>query len=432
MYIKKFWLLLTFFSILFSTILPFNYINNFSGGSIYQATVLLTGLEYPKGLWIKGNEIFFTETAGRLTSYGGKIRLCKYNVLTHQKAVLVHRPRNSDAVVVASDGKIYLTSWRQRIPGERGSVSVVDPKTNIETHLLDIEIASTDMFIDSKDNILIIGSSDKPDANSIYLLPAGNYMNPIVLKKGLGRTQCISMHKSYIYFSNFSAINRFDINDGSIEIFMKKFVISISFSKKYLYYASIIAHSGVIGRIDLTTKSDEILLSDLNLPIAVRYDGITGNLYFLEAGTKEGKYKDGRLSVINVEAPTKFFINAVSEYGVVSGVGWYNAGDRAVVSISTTLIIGFPYNMVFKGWVDEYGNIVSTSQRYKFVVMKSVTLIAKWEKEINVVFLLSIIFIIVVILVTIIFLLRRRKREKYPLPPPPPQSNFNFYFYFIL
>jgi len=42
-----------------------------------------------------------------------------------------------------------------------------------------------------------------------------------------------------------------------------------------------------------------VLASGLNNPIAVRYDGTSGNLYFLEAGTDAGKYKDGALKVIH-------------------------------------------------------------------------------------------------------------------------------------
>lgn len=158
-------------------------------------------------------------------------------LLQDQKTLLVNNPECSDAVVVASDNKIYLTSYQDRIPGEIGTVSVVDPETNIETHLLDIEIASNDMFIDSNDDILIIGSSDMPDAKSIYLLPSQNYMTPIVLKQGLGRTWCISKNGVYTYFSDHYAIKRFSNTDGTIEVFVEKSVMSMSFSSEYLYYA---------------------------------------------------------------------------------------------------------------------------------------------------------------------------------------------------
>ncbi|MEM3078693.1 MAG: carboxypeptidase-like regulatory domain-containing protein, partial [Thermoproteota archaeon] len=208
--------------------------------------------------------------------------------------------------VVASDYRIYLTSWVGRIPGERGIVTTVDPRTNIETLLLDIEIASDDMFIDENDNIFIIGSSDKPDAKSIYVLPAGNYLNPIVPIAGLGRARCISKHGRYVYFSDRVSIKRFLyplLSPGTVETFLEKPVDSMSFSSEYLYYADY--RNGVVGRINIQTKFDEVLASGLNGPITVRYDESTGNLYFLEAGTSAEKYKDGTLKAIHLGPPLK-------------------------------------------------------------------------------------------------------------------------------
>jgi hypothetical protein len=263
-------------------------------------STLLTNLEYPNGLWIKGDSTYLTETNGRNTGYGGKICLDRYNITAGQKTVLVNNPECSDAVVVASNGTIFLTSYQGSTPGESGTVSVVDPETNIETHLLNIDIASKDMFIDSNDDILIIGSSDSPSAKSIYLLPSENYTDPIVLKTGLGRTWCISKSGTYTYFSDLSAVKRFNAS-GTIETFVNKAVMSMSFSSKYLYYADYFG--GTVGRINIQTKSDETLVSGLNEPINVRYDEASNRLYFLEAGTNSGEYKDGTLKGIEYVQP---------------------------------------------------------------------------------------------------------------------------------
>jgi len=258
---------------------------------------LLTGLEYPKGLWVEDGKVWLTETAGRNTAFGGKVCLDQYDVATGRKTVLVNNPRASDAVVVASNNRIYLTSYVGRTPGESGIVTTVDPVTNTETLLINIEIASEDMFIDENDNIFIIGLSDRADAKSIYLLPSGSYLTPTVLKTGLGRAFCISKHGEYVYFSDLTSIKRFKYPSGTVETFMAKRVMSMSFSSEYLYYADY--SRGIVGRINIQTKVDEVLASGLNNPIAVRYDGSSGNLYFLEAGTDAGKYKDGALKVIH-------------------------------------------------------------------------------------------------------------------------------------
>jgi len=264
-----------------------------------STSTLLMNLEYPKGLWTKGDKLFLTETAGRNTTWGGKFCLDKYDITTGQKTALVNNPENADAVVVASDDKIYLTSYVGQIPGDSGKVSWVDPSSKLETHLLNIEIASEDMFIDSNDDIYIIGSSDTSNAKSIYKLPAGDYTNPSVLQTGLGRTWCLSKSADYIYFSDHYKIKRFNINaPEQIETFAEKSVMSITFGSEYLYYADYFG--GTLGRINLSTKLDETLASGLNGPHTVRYDAASKKLYFLESGTESGQFKDGTLKVISL------------------------------------------------------------------------------------------------------------------------------------
>jgi hypothetical protein len=69
----------------------------------------------------------------------------------------------------------------------------------------------------------------------------------------------------------------------------------MSLSPRYLYYADYFA--GTIGRISLNTKADETLRSGLHSPKSVRFDGATGNLYFVEFGSEAKLYKDGTLQV---------------------------------------------------------------------------------------------------------------------------------------
>ena len=208
----------------------------FSLGAKAQIPVtLLTNLEYPKSLWVKGNNIYLTETSGRNTSYGGKICLDQYRISSGQKTLIVNNPENSDAVVVASDGKVYLSSYQSSIPGQYGKVSVVDTVTYTETHLMDIAIASDDMFIEANDNISIVGMSDLSNANSIYYLTAGNYTSPSILQTGLGRVWCISKRDSNTFFSDLTTTYYFGPN-GVIHYFMSKSVIAITFSANYLFY----------------------------------------------------------------------------------------------------------------------------------------------------------------------------------------------------
>jgi len=379
------------------------------------AETLLTDLEYPVSLWVKDGQVYLLENAGRDTVFGGNVCLDKYDIATGTKTVLVNNPSNAEAVAVASDGKIYLTSYVRSVPGQNGSVSVVDPSTNVETHLLDIEIASVDIFADSSDNIFIIGSSDRADAKSVYLLPVGDYTHPQVLMTGLGRVQSISKSGTYVYLSSFRSISRFDMTARAIETIINKGAKSMTFTSDYIYYADYFA--GTIGRISLATALDETVVSGLNSPTCVRYDDSTGGLYFLEGGTIADQYKDGTLKVLQLFPAYR--VEATSEHGTVSGQGIFRSGWTATVAVTpTTISQDFFTNYVFEGWtVDQ--TVVSTSASYSFTVTAPVSLVAKWKTELNMVNIGLVGGGAILLIVVVAFVVLRKPAPSSPPGPPP-------------
>lgn len=257
-------------------------------------TTLLTGLERPTGMWIKNGKVYFTETNGRNTTYGGKVALSVFDTGSNVKRLLVNNPVNSDAVVMDGDGDIFLASWHGDSIGDFGKVSSVDTTTKTETHVADIEIAAIDMYVDGRDNLTVIGRSDNATAKSILLLPSPLH-RPVEIHESLGRATCLGFSGSVLYYSDGASIKRFAA--GNIfELFVSKGVRSMSVSPRYLFYADLAG--GRIGRITFSNKADGTLAAGLKDPIAVRWDGASGKLYFLEAGTAAGEFKDGTLRVI--------------------------------------------------------------------------------------------------------------------------------------
>lgn len=255
---------------------------------------LLTGLEYPKGLWLWHGKVYFTEANGRNTIYGGKNAVSVYDPDHYSRTVLRDPIVNSEAVVVDGDGTVYLGSWHGSVPGNSGAMSVLDSLTHVETQVVALDIAVVDMFIGTNDDIYVIGSSDDPLANSVYKLPVGNYASPIVLHQSLGRTLSLSLYGSILYYSDLYTIYRFV--GGTFEIFGGKGVESMSVSTSDLFYAE--QAEGRIGRFNISTKADQILLTGLHEPTAVRWDATHRMLYVLEAGTDANQYKDGTLKVV--------------------------------------------------------------------------------------------------------------------------------------
>ena len=266
-----------------------------SPGEGLKVTTLLGGLEYPKGLWIAGGKVYFTETNGRYTT-GGKVDLSEYDLATSTKTLIIDNPENYDAVVVTASGTMYLTSWHGSIPGSLGKVSKVDEVTHVESQVTDLQIASNDMFLESNEDILVIGESGDVGAYSMYRLRSGSYGSPEVIHQGLGLAKCVAEVGGVIYYSDDYDVKRW-ISSGTLETFVSsKSVESISATSSWVYYAD--TESGKVGRISVGSRTNEVLVSGLHSPTAVRWVSSSKKLYILSAGTDANQFKDGTLKVV--------------------------------------------------------------------------------------------------------------------------------------
>jgi sugar lactone lactonase YvrE len=258
---------------------------------------LVTNLQYPQGLWPFGGSLYLTETAGRSTAFGGNVRLSRYDRATDELVLLLDNPENPDAVVVAADGTIYLSAWQGSIPGESGSVSYVDPGSLVESPVTGLKIAASDMYLDSNGDIYVAGASADPGAASLYRLPAGNFADTVVVKRGLGRVAALSKIGPNLYYSNLEGIHRLDSSGTSTRLVQQTGVISLTSDGEHLYYAEVLA--GQIARLDLQTLAVDTIVTQLASPTAVRYQASISSLFFLEGGTAESEFKDGALKVVS-------------------------------------------------------------------------------------------------------------------------------------
>ncbi|HVY48750.1 MAG TPA: hypothetical protein VHB21_22835 [Minicystis sp.] len=286
-----------------------------AGGGAGSVTVLVDHLDYPRGLWVRDGKVYFTEAASTDTSYGGISRLSSYDLATNVRTTLVENPTNHDAVVVASDGNIYLGGWSDTIPGGPGHVSVVYAGTIIEWPVVDLEAGVGDMFIDDADDIYVaaVGVVKGP----IYRLAAGDYAHPTVFRAL--ETSAMTSSGLEFYVSKLghqTRISRFSVLGSVDHDWMPEdptwlMTTSLTAHDDYLFYGgygaaetyapnSSHAGPGEIRRVDLTTGEHRTTvaggLAEVN---NVRVDPATGLLYVLDAGTTEGEYHDGRLLVVD-------------------------------------------------------------------------------------------------------------------------------------
>jgi len=267
---------------------------------------VLTGLEYPLGLWISHFDAYLTETAGHNTSFGGKTTLLHWTPDGGILQTLLTNPVNSNAVVVTEDGSIYLAGPVGSTPGEQGRVSratFTGAAGWVETPVTDVAIAAQDMFLDQNEDIYLIGPSDAQDATNIYRLPSGSYDSPVGLVTGLGRTWSLVKVGSTIYHSLITSGEVWGLSDVGNELLLTNTspVTSLTWDGTFLYYGDL---SGTIRRRNLSTGADELVTTGPGHINAVRYDPSSGRLYYLRSGTVANQYKDGTLNYITVNTPS--------------------------------------------------------------------------------------------------------------------------------
>ena len=111
----------------------------------------------------------------------------------------------------------------------------------------------------------------------------------------------------------------------------------------------------------------------------------------------------------------EYLVTAESEYGEVSGSGWYEEGSQAIIKVYPSSV-GFGVKQVFERWEGENGNLVSRDPVVIVTVDRPIKLRAVWRTDYSEMIALSLAAVIAVT-VTAILLNKRRAR---PPPPPPP------------
>jgi hypothetical protein len=257
--------------------------------------VLQDTLQYPIGLWVRKSKVYITEARASNTAFGGTnhLRIFDATAGTHTSSDIT----NAQAVVVASTGKIYLGAFSGSFPGNAGSITVVDPVTLVESPVVSLKIAVSDMYIDAQDNIFVIGPSDTAGAKSIYELPASGYTNPVELKTGLGRVFSLTVIAGKVYFTNISHQIQWFTGAGAPQDFAVAGTYGLTASSTTMFSCDISANT--VSGVDLATGTVTTpVAGSLKEPTNSRYDASTKVLYFVESGTSAGEYKDGRLQAV--------------------------------------------------------------------------------------------------------------------------------------
>lgn len=259
-----------------------------------QVETLVDNLEYPVALCLLNKKIYFTEAAAWYTTSGGKRALSVYDIDTRQITVLDYYIDAFDAMVAVGD-KIYLSSWVGPTWGEDGLVTYFDLNLGQEFPFRNVDIATSDMCLDSDNNFYLLGSSDLPGSKSLYKFSANNYLYPEVMLNGLGRTMAITSKDNYLYYSDAIRIWKVEDSDSPVKssFFLENFISGMAFSDTYMYYSDYFNNR--IVRLNLQTKVAEVLVSGISYPNKMVIDRDNELLYVISQGTSINNFKDGKI-----------------------------------------------------------------------------------------------------------------------------------------
>jgi hypothetical protein len=151
--------------------------------------------------------------------------------------------------------------------------------------------------------------------------------------------------------------------------------------------------------------------------------------YIFERWTVDGAPVSG--SSISVEMDTahtvvaqyktQYRVTVLSDYGVTSGAGWYDAGSDATVSVTTQVDTSFGVKQVFDRWT---GDSQSASPTVTVTVKSPLTFRASWRTDSTILYAtlaLGIcgILLVGIVLVATVFM---RRTEAKPTPVSRPET----------
>jgi hypothetical protein len=162
-------------------------------------------------------------------------------------------------------------------------------------------------------------------------------------------------------------------------------------------------------------------------PLPSLVSGGDGTRYVLQQWMVDSTPVSGNSIGITMDTPhtivahykTQYLLTASSDYGIVGGGGWYDAGSTATLSVATEVETGYGVKQVFQKWTGDIESTIATSA----IKMDSPhTLMAVWKTDSTILYatiVLGICAAFVLGIGLVMFAVARLKAPKRAAVPPP-------------
>jgi hypothetical protein len=164
-------------------------------------------------------------------------------------------------------------------------------------------------------------------------------------------------------------------------------------------------------------------------PVPLSIPGGEGTRYVFQQWTIDSAPVSGNSVEITMDSPhmvvahykTQYLLTASSDYGIVQGGGWYDAGSTATLSVTTEVDTSFGVKQVFQKWT---GDIESTSATTTITMDSPHTLRAVWRTDNTILYATIALAICAAFAVGIgltMFAIVKLRKPRPPAPVPPPK-----------
>jgi hypothetical protein len=164
-------------------------------------------------------------------------------------------------------------------------------------------------------------------------------------------------------------------------------------------------------------------------PVPSSISGGDGTRYVFQQRTIDSAPASGNSVEITMDSPhtvvahygTQYLLTASSDYGIVQGGGWYDAGSTATLSVTTEVDTSFGVKQVFQKWT---GDMESSSATTAIAMDSPHTLRAVWRTDNTILYATIALAICAAFAVGIgltMFAILKLREPKPPALVPPPK-----------
>jgi hypothetical protein len=164
-------------------------------------------------------------------------------------------------------------------------------------------------------------------------------------------------------------------------------------------------------------------------PVPLSISGGDGARYVFQQWTIDSAPVSGNSIEITMDSPhtvvahygTQYLLTASSEYGIVEGGGWYDAGSTATLSVTTEVDTSFGVKQVFQKWT---GDMESSAATTAITMDSPHTLRAVWRTDNTILYATIALAICAAFAVGIgltMFAILKLREPRPPAPAPPPK-----------